>query len=120
MTVAMTGKPLAYSVTPFWVTLSDLSPVSKAIYCALRLQADDQGVAKVRMTALATMVGYSRSDKINKFVHELERIGAIRIIKEPSRALAEIFVRTSPPDGYAGPTTLPEWVAYKREQEARR
>lgn len=113
-------RPLPYTVTPHWVTLADVSPVSKTIYNALRLQIDPDGVAKVRMTLLANLVGYSRSDKISKYVRELERIGAIRILRGPSRALTEVYVRTAPPDDYAGPKTLAEWIAGQREQEGRR
>lgn len=100
---------------PPWLILADVAPASMAVYCALGLLADADGVARVRLTELAHILGYSRSDKISKFLRELTRVGAVTVLRPPAvRALAEFQVCTEPPAGYTGPRSLDEWRERRR------
>lgn len=99
-----------FVTAPTWLLLAGVSPVSVGLYCLLKAHADaDTGIAKVRHYDLADMLGYSRGDKVNPYLRELSVVGAIAVVRAPSKAPAEYLVRETPPEGYAGPRTIAEW-----------
>lgn len=96
-----------------WVALSGVSPGALALYWMLAMHLNrTRGDRYVWPTTavLAHMLGYSRGDKIKRFVDELVAIGAICVISVPDirgpQKRNVYRLRRNPPAGYAGPVSL--------------
>jgi hypothetical protein len=96
-----------------WVALSGVSAGALALYWMLAMHLNrTRGDRYVWPTTavLAHMMGYSRGDKIKRFVDELVAIGAIRVITVPDLRGPQkrnvYRLRRNPPEGYAGPVSL--------------
>jgi hypothetical protein len=101
-----------------WVALSGVSPGALALYWMLALHLNrTRGDRYVWPTTdiLAHMLGYSRGDKIKRFVDELIAIGAIRVISVPDLRGPQkrnvYRLRRTPPEGYTGLVSLKEFYA---------
>lgn len=106
-----------------WVALSGVSAGAMALYWMLAMHLNrTRGDRYVWPTTavLAHMMGYSRGDKIKRFVDELVAIGAIRVITVPDLRGPQkrnvYRLRRNPPEGYAGPVSLGAF--YKQLDEA--
>lgn len=106
-----------------WVALSGVSAGAMALYWMLAMHLNrTRGDRYVWPTTavLAHMMGYSRGDKIKRFVDELVAIGAIRVIAVPDLRGPQkrnvYRLRRNPPEGYAGPVSLGAF--YKQLDEA--
>ncbi|RIH58741.1 hypothetical protein D3C59_32880 [Streptomyces sp. SHP22-7] len=106
-----------------WVALSGVSAGALALYWMLAMHLNrTRGDRYVWPTTavLAHMMGYSRGDKIKRFVDELVAIGAIRVITVPDLRGPQkrnvYRLRRNPPEGYAGPVSLGAF--YKQLDEA--
>jgi hypothetical protein len=105
-----------------WVALSGVSAGALALYWMLAMHLNrTRGDRYVWPTTdiLAHMLGYSRGDKIKRFVDELVSIGAIRVISVPDvkgpQKRNVYRLRRNPPDGYPGPVSLKEFYAQLSE-----
>lgn len=105
-----------------WVALSGVSPGALALYWMLALHLNkNRGDRYVWPTTaiLAHMLGYSRGDKIKRFVDELVAIEAIRVISVPDLKGPQkrnvYRLRRNPPEGYTGPVSLSVYYAQLRE-----
>lgn len=94
---------------PHWLIMSGVSPGAIALYAAVKTVADPDNIARIHLTPLARMIGFSRYDKIRRFLRELTVVGALSVLRPASRALGEYLVRDTPPEGYEGPRTVAEW-----------
>jgi hypothetical protein len=101
-----------------WVALSGVSAGALALYWMLALHLNrTRGDRYVWPTTdiLAHMLGYSRGDKIKRFVDELVDIGAIRVISVPDLRGPQkrnvYRLRRTPPEGYTGLVSLKEFYA---------
>lgn len=101
-----------------WVALSGVSAGALALYWMLALHLNRaRGDRYVWPTTavLAHMLGYSRGDKIKRFVDELIAIGAITVISVPDLRGPQkrnvYRLRRTPPEGYAGPVSLKAFYA---------
>lgn len=101
-----------------WVALSGVSAGALALYWMLALHLNrTRGDRYVWPTTdiLAHMLGYSRGDKIKRFVDELVAIGAIRVISVPDLRGPQkrnvYRLRRTPPEGYTGLVSLKEFYA---------
>jgi len=101
-----------------WVALSGVSAGALALYWMLALHLNrTRGDRYVWPTTdiLAHMLGYSRGDKIKRFVDELIAIGAIRVISVPDvrgpQKRNVYRLRRTPPEGYTGLVSLKEFYA---------
>lgn len=101
-----------------WVALSGVSAGALALYWMLALHLNrTRGDRYVWPTTdiLAHMLGYSRGDKIKRFVDELVAIGAIKVISVPDLRGPQkrnvYRLRRTPPDGYTGVVSLREFYA---------
>lgn len=101
-----------------WVALSGVSAGALALYWMLALHLNrTRGDRYVWPTTdiLAHMLGYSRGDKIKRFVDELIAIGAIRVISVPDLRGPQkrnvYRLRRTPPEGYTGLVSLKEFYA---------
>lgn len=98
-----------------WVMFSSASAEAKALYVIMRAHVNrERGDNIVWMSGntLAILLGYSRGDKIKKFLDELVKLGAL---SEPDRAgvhgVNVYEVHREPPKGYTGPLSVDEWYA---------
>ncbi|WP_093803989.1 hypothetical protein [Streptomyces sp. Wb2n-11] len=114
---------LPFVMLGHWVALSGVSPGALALYWMLAMHLNKtRGDRYVWPTTsiLAHMLGYSRGDKIKKFVDELVAIGAVRVIPVPDGNGPQLRntykLRRNPPPDYAGPLSLS--VFYSRLNEA--
>jgi hypothetical protein len=105
-----------------WVALSGVSAGALALYWMLALHLNrTRGDRYVWPTTdiLAHMLGYSRGDKIKRFVDELISIGAIRVISVPDLRGPQkrnvYRLRRTPPEGYTGLVSLKEFYAHLDE-----
>lgn len=105
-----------------WVALSGVSAGALALYWMLAMHLNrTRGDRYVWPTTdiLAHMLGYSRGDKIKRFVDELVAIGAIRVISVPDLKGPQkrnvYRLRRNPPEGYAGPVSLKQFYAQLSE-----
>jgi hypothetical protein len=105
-----------------WVALSGVSAGALALYWMLAMHLNrTRGDRYVWPTTdiLAHMLGYSRGDKIKRFVDELVVIGAIRVISVPDLKGPQkrnvYRLRRNPPEGYAGPVSLKQFYAQLSE-----
>lgn len=96
-----------------WIGLADIDAKAKELYWLLALHLNRRrGDRYVWPTTeiLALLMGYSRGDKITKFVRELEGIGALTVIKVPDGRGPQhknvYKLRRTPPAGYSGPRSL--------------
>lgn len=86
-------EKLPFVQVPQWLLLARISPGAKLIYCLLvmhvnRENAENRKAWPTRET-LAEMAGFSRPQSIDKYLAELEAIGAIRVERgrHPSQPL---------------------------------
>jgi hypothetical protein len=105
-----------------WVALSGVSAGALALYWMLALHLNrTRGDRYVWPTTdiLAHMLGYSRGDKIKRFVDELVAIGAVRVIPVPDLQGPQkrnvYRLRRTPPEGYAGLVSLKGFYAQLNE-----
>ena len=105
-----------------WVALSGVSAGALALYWMLAMHLNrTRGDRYVWPTTsvLAHMLGYSRGDKIKRFVDELIAIGAIRVISVPDLRGPQkrnvYRLRRTPPEGYTGPVSLKEFYTLLNE-----
>ncbi|MEV5915739.1 hypothetical protein AB0M00_43515 [Streptomyces chartreusis] len=105
-----------------WVALSGVSAGAMALYWMLAMHLNrTRGDRYVWPTTdiLAHMLGYSRGDKIKRFVDELVAIGAIRVISVPDLKGPQkrnvYRLRRNPPDGYAGLVSLGQFYTQLSE-----
>lgn len=101
-------------LTPEWVIVSGLSPQAQTLYNVMRACADPRGLVQIRVSDLANLIGYSRGDKIGRYMRELERGGAVVTVRPPGRNRGQWMMREDPPDGYTGPRSLAEWFERRR------
>jgi hypothetical protein len=101
-----------------WVALSGVSAGALALYWMLALHLNrTRGDRYVWPTTdiLAHILGYSRGDKIKRFVDELVAIGAIKVISVPDvrgpQKRNVYRLRRTPPEGYTGVVSLKEFYA---------
>jgi hypothetical protein len=101
-----------------WVALSGVSPGALALYWMLAMHLNKtRGDRYVWPTTsiLAHMIGYSRGDKIKRFVDELVAIGAVLVIPVPDGKGPQLRntykLRRNPPTGYEGPLALSDFYA---------
>ncbi|MGV9278087.1 hypothetical protein [Streptomyces griseosporeus] len=101
-----------------WVALSGVSAGALALYWMLALHLNRaRGDRYVWPTTdiLAHMLGYSRGDKIKRFVDELVAIGAIKVISVPDLRGPQkrnvYRLRRTPPEGYTGLLSLKQFYA---------
>lgn len=109
---------LPFAQLGHWVALSGVSAGALALYWMLALHLNrTRGDRYVWPTTdiLAHMLGYSRGDKIKRFVDELVAIGAIRVISVPDLRGPQkrnvYRLRRTPPEGYTGLVSLKEFYA---------
>lgn len=105
-----------------WVALSGVSTGAMALYWMLAMHLNrTRGDRYVWPTTdiLAHMLGYSRGDKIKRFVDELVAIGAIRVISVPDLKGPQkrnvYRLRRNPPEGYAGLVSLGQFYTQLSE-----
>lgn len=105
-----------------WVALSGVSPGALALYWMLAMHLNrTRGDRYVWPTTdiLAHMLGYSRGDKIKRFVDELVAIGAVRVISVPDLKGPQkrnvYRLRRNPPDGYVGVVSLGQFYTQLSE-----
>lgn len=105
-----------------WVALSGASPGALALYWMLAMHLNTTRKDRYvwpTTTMLAHMLGYSRYDKIKKFVDELVAIGAITVISVPDGKGPQkrnvYRLRRTPPEGYSGPVSLTSFYARLHE-----
>ncbi|MGA5670047.1 hypothetical protein ACPCTG_31770 [Streptomyces pseudogriseolus] len=101
-----------------WVALSGVSAGALALYWMLALHLNrTRGDRYVWPTTdiLAHMLGYSRGDKIKRFIDELVAIGAVTVISVPDLRGPQkrnvYRLRRTPPEGYKGLVSLKEFYA---------
>lgn len=106
-----------------WIALSGVSAGALSLYWMLAMHLN--GVRGDRYvwpttSVLAHMLGYSRGDKIKRFVDELVAIGALVVIAVPDgdgpQKRNVYRLRRNPPPGYAGPTSLSGYYAALQEK----
>lgn len=109
-----------FAQLPDWVALSGVSDRAKALYWLLAMHVnvtrDDGRVWPVKQT-LADLMGINRVANIDRYLSELESVGAIDVVRQRHGGLRlhnRYVVHRRPPDGYAGPTTLQEFYASRR------
>ncbi|MEU0857433.1 hypothetical protein ABZ352_18615 [Streptomyces griseofuscus] len=120
---ATLGRKAPYSRIPDWVTLHpDVEPQAVAVYCVLaahvNISRSDSLVWPSRL-AMAEMLGYSRPQSVDKYIKQLEAIGAIDTedFTRPNGAKGKRYtVHETPPDDFDGVHTLAAW--YKRRRDA--
>ncbi|OEJ22299.1 hypothetical protein BGK67_32545 [Streptomyces subrutilus] len=107
---------LPYVQLGHWIGLADIDAKAKELYWLLALHLNRRrGDRYVWPTTeiLALLMGYSRGDKITKFVRELEGIGALTVIKVPDGRGPQhknvYKLRRTPPVGYSGPRSLSQF-----------
>ncbi|OKK16912.1 hypothetical protein AMK16_24850 [Streptomyces sp. CB00455] len=107
---------LPYVQLGHWIGLANIDAKAKELYWLLALHLNRRrGDRYVWPTTeiLALMMGYSRGDKITKFVRELEGIGALTVIKVPDGRGPQqknvYKLRRTPPAGYNGPRSLDQF-----------
>lgn len=97
-----------------WVTFSDVSPEAKALYAVMRAHiyrdSEDETVWTSTL-ALARVLGYSRGDKITKFVDELVGLKAVTRDRIGLHGVNVYEVEQEPPADYRGPRSSKEWHA---------
>lgn len=101
-----------------WVALSGVSPAALGLYWMLAMHLNmtrkDRYVWPTT-TILAHMLGYSRYDKIKKFIDELVAVGAIVVISVPDGKGPQrrnvYRLRRTPPEGYTGLVSLTSFYA---------
>ncbi|AWI32672.1 hypothetical protein [Streptomyces tirandamycinicus] len=119
---ATLGRKAPYSRIPDWVTLHpDVEPQAIALYCVLaahvNISRSDSLVWPTRL-AMAEMLGYTRPQSVDKYIKQLEAIGAIDTedFSRPNGAKGKRYtVHETPPDDFDGVHTLSAW--YKRRRE---
>lgn len=120
-------KPPAKTEVFDWVPLSGVSPHAICLYNLLRMhvnrERDDEEVWTSRLT-LAVMMGLSRADKIDPYLAELIKIGAVEKTWAGMPRRNRYTVHSLPPPGYAGILSLTVWyqvhkplLELKRQQE---
>lgn len=100
-----------------WVTFSSVSPEARALYVVLRAHVNRQRADDLVWTstlALALILGYSRGDKITKFIKELADLGAIEADRSGLHGRLEFVVNQEPTADYAGPRSMAEWHAVNK------
>lgn len=97
-----------------WVTFSTVSPEAKALYTVMRAHIyrdSEDDVVWTSTLALAIILGYSRGDKIKKFMDELVALRAVTRDRIGLHGVNVYEVEMEPPDGYRGPRSSKEWHA---------
>lgn len=129
----MTHLELAYGRrAPFtqigdWVSLAPISHQAARLYSLLKAHVNrargDSLVWPSRGT-LASMMRYSRPDKVDPLLKELEDLGAIDVQRgrrypDGSPAPNLYLVHETPPPAYEGEPSLESWYATRKERQQR-
>jgi hypothetical protein len=110
-----------------WVALADISSRAKELYALLLAhvnQSRADGIAWPSRGTLAALLRYSRPNKVDPLLTELEALGAIEVKRDRRRpdgsTTANLYlVHEVPPDGYGGPESLAGWYAARRQHAKR-
>ncbi|MEU1221263.1 hypothetical protein [Streptomyces microflavus] len=120
---ATAGRRAPYSATPDWVVIHpDVEAQGKALYCVLNAHVNiskGDGLCWPSRLTMAEMLGYSRPQSMDKYLKQLEAIGAIDIEDwpRPNGAKGKRYtVHQTPPDDFDGITTVSQW--HKRRRAA--
>lgn len=110
------GKRRAASWTQVhdWVTFSTVSPEAKALYAVMRAHIyrdSEDDVVWTSTLALALILGYSRGDKIKKFMDELVALKAVTRVRGGIHGVNVYDVEQEPPVDYRGPRGSKDWHA---------
>lgn len=99
-----------------WVALSGISDHAKALYWHLAMHINtlrgDREVWPTKET-LAVWMQLAKPASLDRYMRELVEIGAVQVVKRRTvggmRTCNRYRLRSAPPAGYAGPTTLGEF-----------
>lgn len=116
------GRRAPFTQLGDWVALSGVSDHAKALYWHLSMHVsqkrDDFEVWPTRET-LADWCGFSRAQSVDRYIDELIEINAIekftRTYGNGMRRRNVYVVNQVAPDDYAGPKSLKEFYARRRE-----
>lgn len=128
------GRKAPYTQVGDWVALAVsakvIDPIALALYVILAMHVNhergDRDVWPSRGT-LAILLGFAQARSVDKYLDQLEALGAIDAVR-PELGLGSsgfrrnrYTVHQAPPEDYAGITTVKGWYkARKAEQEAAR
>ena len=118
------GRRAPYTQLADWVALSGISDHAKALYWHLKMHVNvERGDFEVwpRKELLAAWMQIKQARRIDPYIDELVRIGAIEVYRRRyangMRARNRYVVHDTPPPGYTGPTSLAEWYARHNSAE---
>ncbi|WP_260614840.1 hypothetical protein [Streptomyces sp. WAC05292] len=116
------GRKAPYTMVPHWITLHEaLDPQAKAVYDVLAMhvnQSRQDDVVWPTRSTIAEMLGWSREQSPDKYIQQLEAVGAIdtEAFTRPNGAAGKKYiVHQTPPHGFKGATTVAEWYRRKRQ-----
>jgi hypothetical protein len=119
------GSRAPFAQIPDWIILADISNTAKVLYCHVAMhmnfQRGDRAVWPSRAT-LARRMGYSRPDKVDPFIRELVKIGAMKKVAQQradgGNANNRYLINAMPPEGYPGHASLTEAYQHDRARYA--
>lgn len=120
------GRPFPpFTMAYDWVALSGISGNAKALYwhLAMHVNIDSESLAVwPSRETLANLMGYSRPQSVDKYIDELESIGAIDVLPEVredgGKSSHTYVVNMAPPAGYSGPLSLRDYYGQRDAQKA--
>lgn len=116
------GRKAPFARVADWVTVHpDVEAQGKALYLVLAAHVNMErgdGLVWPSRLAMAEMLGWSRPQTVDKYIKQLEAIGAIDTddFIRPNGAKGKLYtVHETPPDNYDGITSVSEWHNRRRK-----
>ncbi|MEV4454377.1 hypothetical protein [Microbispora sp. NPDC049633] len=117
-------QPAPFAMVPLWVMFST-TPQAQALYGILAAHVnpdrDDRNVWPSRAT-LAEMLGFNRPASVDRYLSELQEIGAVDVIvrrrTNGSQMANAYVVHHQPPDGYTGIRSMRDYYARRKDNAA--
>ena len=115
------GRRAPFTLAPDWVALSGVSNNAKVLFWHIAMHVNNtrgDHAAWPGRPVLARRMGYSRADKVDRYIRELIDLGAIECFErereDGGQASNHYVVHETPPPGYTGPASLAD--AYAQEK----
>ncbi|MGX8910263.1 winged helix-turn-helix domain-containing protein [Streptomyces netropsis] len=115
--------PTWFTMVPEWVTFAPVSDRAHRIYTVfaahLRRDSRCRTTGVITQDDIAAVVGLtSNPDRVRRYIAELEKLGAVRVIEdwdhERKIRLVRYLVRFNPPPGYTGYLRVQAWQDERR------